>query len=441
MEHCTTIQQLGEGGVQAVCSCGWRSPVFGSGQGNRHDGPAAARGRSCRSARVGDVPAVSGTEAGPGRRRDARQADSGIPAATSRSPGYLAPGSPVLLAISRRKPRPPYPDHIIDGVNAAVLAAAPGSRCPAARAAQRLDRPRAGTGGLIVGTHRGRARAGPVIRRRLRRAGRARPVARTEVRQAASGVRMGTGTRTARPAGWPAPAGRRPERSPARCAWPVSSMLPLTGSGGTTVNGSSQGNPSPLTVTSPDLAGGTFPREFTCDGANRLPRLQWSTPPSGTQEVAIEMLDPDAPGGTFTHWLAYRVAPWHHQPGGRAGRRGRRRQRLRPARLRGPVPAARRCASLPLRGPRAGHPAGPGSRSEEVGSGLTHPRSRAGQGRTGRHLPARLSSPCQRSKPDSASRSEIPALAQTLITECSQPAEGKRVYPPLSQVRFGVSLT
>ena len=30
MEHCTTIQQLGEGAVQAVCSCGWRSPVFGS---------------------------------------------------------------------------------------------------------------------------------------------------------------------------------------------------------------------------------------------------------------------------------------------------------------------------------------------------------------------------------------------------------------------------
>ena len=75
------------------------------------------------------------------------------------------------------------------------------------------------------------------------------------------------------------------------------------------MNGSSQGKPSPLMVTSPDLAGGTFPREFTCDGANRLPRLQWSTPPSGTQEVAIEMLDPDAPGGTFTHWLAYGLSP------------------------------------------------------------------------------------------------------------------------------------
>jgi hypothetical protein len=30
VEHGTTIQQLDEGGVQAVCSCGWRSPVFGS---------------------------------------------------------------------------------------------------------------------------------------------------------------------------------------------------------------------------------------------------------------------------------------------------------------------------------------------------------------------------------------------------------------------------
>ena len=30
--HSTTIQQLGEGVVQAVCSCGWRSPVFGAGK-------------------------------------------------------------------------------------------------------------------------------------------------------------------------------------------------------------------------------------------------------------------------------------------------------------------------------------------------------------------------------------------------------------------------
>ena len=84
-------------------------------------------------------------------------------------------------------------------------------------------------------------------------------------------------------------------------------MLPLTGCGGPTVNAPGQQDAAPLTVSSPDLPGGMFPREFTCDGANRIPRLQWSTPPPGTRELAIELLDPDAPGGTFTHWLVYRL--------------------------------------------------------------------------------------------------------------------------------------
>ncbi len=30
MEHCITIHEMGEGGVQVVCSCGWQSPVFGA---------------------------------------------------------------------------------------------------------------------------------------------------------------------------------------------------------------------------------------------------------------------------------------------------------------------------------------------------------------------------------------------------------------------------
>jgi Raf kinase inhibitor-like YbhB/YbcL family protein len=75
------------------------------------------------------------------------------------------------------------------------------------------------------------------------------------------------------------------------------------------VNDPNQGNSAPLTVSSPDLPAGTFPREFTCDGANRLPRLEWGTPPPGTEELAIEMFDPDAPGGTFTHWLVYGIPP------------------------------------------------------------------------------------------------------------------------------------
>jgi Raf kinase inhibitor-like YbhB/YbcL family protein len=75
------------------------------------------------------------------------------------------------------------------------------------------------------------------------------------------------------------------------------------------VNDPDQPDSSRLTVSSPDLSRGTVPREFTCEGANRLPRLEWSTPPSGTQELAIEMIDPDAPRGTFTHWLAYGIPP------------------------------------------------------------------------------------------------------------------------------------
>ena len=73
------------------------------------------------------------------------------------------------------------------------------------------------------------------------------------------------------------------------------------------MNSSEQPHAAPLAVTSPDLATGSVPREFTCDGANRVPRLEWGSRPTGTQELVIEVLDPDAPGGTFTHWLAYGI--------------------------------------------------------------------------------------------------------------------------------------
>jgi len=86
-------------------------------------------------------------------------------------------------------------------------------------------------------------------------------------------------------------------------------MRPLTICGGSTVNDPEQQDFTRLTVSSPDLSGGTLPREFTCDGANRLPLLEWSTPPSGTQELTVEMIDPDAPRGTFTHWLVYGIPP------------------------------------------------------------------------------------------------------------------------------------
>jgi Raf kinase inhibitor-like YbhB/YbcL family protein len=90
---------------------------------------------------------------------------------------------------------------------------------------------------------------------------------------------------------------------------PVLVILSLIGCGGSAGSSPGQGHPSPIAVSSPDLAAGAFPSEFTCDGANRRPRLQWSTPPSCTRELAVEMLDPEAPGGTFAHWLVYGILP------------------------------------------------------------------------------------------------------------------------------------
>ena len=60
-----------------------------------------------------------------------------------------------------------------------------------------------------------------------------------------------------------------------------------------------------MTVTSADLSSGTFPRDLTCDGANRKPTVSLAGIPSGTKSIALEMLDPDAPSGNFTHWLAF----------------------------------------------------------------------------------------------------------------------------------------
>jgi Raf kinase inhibitor-like YbhB/YbcL family protein len=63
-------------------------------------------------------------------------------------------------------------------------------------------------------------------------------------------------------------------------------------------------------LTSPAFhAGGMIPRLYTCDGRNISPPLRWSAPPRGTRSLALLVVDPDAPSGTFTHWIAYDLAP------------------------------------------------------------------------------------------------------------------------------------
>jgi Raf kinase inhibitor-like YbhB/YbcL family protein len=48
---------------------------------------------------------------------------------------------------------------------------------------------------------------------------------------------------------------------------------------------------------------------FTCDGTGDSPTLRWKGVPEGTSQLALVLEDPDAPGGTFTHWLLYGLDP------------------------------------------------------------------------------------------------------------------------------------
>lgn len=51
--------------------------------------------------------------------------------------------------------------------------------------------------------------------------------------------------------------------------------------------------------------GGSIPRIATCDGEDLSPPLSWSNLPEGVRSLALIVDDPDAPRGTWTHWLLY----------------------------------------------------------------------------------------------------------------------------------------
>jgi Raf kinase inhibitor-like YbhB/YbcL family protein len=55
--------------------------------------------------------------------------------------------------------------------------------------------------------------------------------------------------------------------------------------------------------------GGEIPVKHTCDGLDVSPALRWTGPPAGTREFALIGDDPDAPGGTWVHWVLYGIPP------------------------------------------------------------------------------------------------------------------------------------
>lgn len=55
--------------------------------------------------------------------------------------------------------------------------------------------------------------------------------------------------------------------------------------------------------------GASIPSKFSRDGGNISPPLEFTNVPAGTQSLVLIMDDPDAPRGTFTHWVIYNSAP------------------------------------------------------------------------------------------------------------------------------------
>lgn len=65
-----------------------------------------------------------------------------------------------------------------------------------------------------------------------------------------------------------------------------------------------------MTLTSSAFAeGASIPDQYTCNGRDISPPLAWSNVPAGTQSLALICDDPDAPVGTWVHWVLFNLPP------------------------------------------------------------------------------------------------------------------------------------
>jgi Raf kinase inhibitor-like YbhB/YbcL family protein len=70
------------------------------------------------------------------------------------------------------------------------------------------------------------------------------------------------------------------------------------------------GQPAKLAVTSAAFGPGQpIPVKYTCQGDDVSPPLQWDGAPANTKSFALICDDPDAPGGTWVHWVLYNQPP------------------------------------------------------------------------------------------------------------------------------------
>lgn len=50
-----------------------------------------------------------------------------------------------------------------------------------------------------------------------------------------------------------------------------------------------------------------IPSHYTCEGGDHQPALKWTNPPEGTKSFTLIMDDPDAPRGTWVHWIVFNI--------------------------------------------------------------------------------------------------------------------------------------
>jgi Raf kinase inhibitor-like YbhB/YbcL family protein len=80
------------------------------------------------------------------------------------------------------------------------------------------------------------------------------------------------------------------------------------GGGGEATQGTAPTTKREMTLTSTAFAqDGTMPARYTCDGRQISPPLGWSGVPAGSKDLLLTMEDPDAPNGTFVHWIVARL--------------------------------------------------------------------------------------------------------------------------------------
>lgn len=91
----------------------------------------------------------------------------------------------------------------------------------------------------------------------------------------------------------------------AACASPAQDVSPADLQ---TTNGQTEEAVMSFTLTSPAFTNGAaIPPEYSCRGRDISPALAWSEPPAGTQSFALIMDDPDAPMGTWVHWVIFNI--------------------------------------------------------------------------------------------------------------------------------------